>query len=98
LVLDLRFFFAFEDSYEHTLRIKKIESSSFPTRSNVLFSKGLGNKSNKGGLSAPRQLSDDDNTAKPEPSTSFHEFEKLYLTLRLPIVRTINLVRVKKTF
>jgi hypothetical protein len=58
----------------------------------------LGNKSNKGGLGAPRQLSDDDNTAKLEPSTSFHEFEKSYLTLQLPIVCTMNLVQVKKTF
>jgi hypothetical protein len=33
--------------YEHTLRIEKIESSNFPTRSNVLLSKGLSKGLNK---------------------------------------------------
>jgi hypothetical protein len=39
--------FAFEDSYEHTLRIERIESSSFLIRSNVLLSKGLSKGLNK---------------------------------------------------
>jgi hypothetical protein len=48
LILNLeRFFFAFEDSYEYTLRIERIESSSFLTRSNVLLSKGLSKGLNK---------------------------------------------------
>jgi hypothetical protein len=37
----------FEDSYEYTLRIERAESSSFPARSNVLFSKGLSKGLNK---------------------------------------------------
>ena len=56
------------------MRIERIESSSFPIKSNILFSKGLDNKNNKGGLNTPRQLSNDDNNQ----TETFYFFSRIW--------------------